>query len=92
MTRASFDIIMVTDLFIILIDLDEGRSITNDVKFVISALEENLENGIDNRVIYYRDSSGRFDQIKVSNGSFKNFFPCSDSQQQYLSELISEGG
>lgn len=76
----------ITDLFIVLIDLDQGKSITNNAHEVIEHLNKTVPIGP--RKVYYRDTMGRFDELKVKDGRFVGFAPCSDSQQVKFSELI----
>jgi len=53
-------------------DLCDGRSVTNDVERVIGDL---VERGIDvdRHAIVYRDTMGRWDQILTHNGKFSGF-------------------
>lgn len=42
MIESTFEIKTINDLFILLIDLDQGRSFTNDAPNVIDYLEKNV--------------------------------------------------
>ena len=57
----DYSIAAVNDLFILLIDNDEGKTITNNAHAVIEDLKTVLEGGLRGRVVYYRDTSERFD-------------------------------
>ncbi len=79
---------MITDISIVLVDLDEGKSVTNDAPQVIKYLNKNVPGGIGSRQVYHKDTKGRFDQLKVNDGRFDGFAPCSDSQQTKIFEMI----
>ena len=89
--NSKFEIKIVNDLFILLVDLDKGKSVTNDVRRVINVLKKVIPGGIGVRKIYYKDSFGRFDQIKVKDGTFSGFAPCSKSQQSKMAEMQGGG-
>ncbi|EPQ9442548.1 hypothetical protein ACVEDE_024570 (plasmid) [Enterobacter hormaechei] len=71
--RATFEVALQTDTHLVLIDLDQGASVTNDADAVIAWLAANLEGGIGKRKVYYRDTDGRFDELKVNAGAFAGF-------------------
>lgn len=86
---AEFEIVLVTDLFVVLVDLDNGgRSLTNDATAVVHFLEESLPGGIGLKTIYYRDSTGRFDIMRTSGGGFVGFAPCSRKQQETIAKMV----
>ena len=86
--RSSFDIIIVNDLAIILIDLNKGKSVSSDAPNVVNDLQKKIPGGVGFRRIYYRDSTGRYDQFIVKNEKFIDFAPCTNSQQKYLRLLV----
>ena len=86
-TTASYKIKAVTDNFILLVDLDHGRTVTNDAHFVLNDLNDTIEGGIGKRRVYYRDTMGRYDELKHENGWFKDFAPCTKHQQEFLAAL-----
>lgn len=88
--RATFEVVLQTDTHLLLIDLDHGASITNDADAVITWLDANLEGGIGKRKVYYRDSDGRFDELKVNAGAFAGFAPCSEGQQFALAKMLGQ--
>jgi hypothetical protein len=89
---ADFEIVAVNDLSIVLIDLDRGRSVTNDATRVIEELQRRVAGGIGRRSVYYRDTMGRFDRLLVGDdGQFDGFAPCSEGQQQMLRQWLREG-
>ena len=88
MTRASFKIAIESDTHIVLIDLDDGRSLANDIVSVVARLKNHLQGGIGGRRIYYRDTSGRFHEITLSGGYFAAIHPCTDSQQAHLATTV----
>lgn len=92
MTRASFRIAIESDTHLVLIDLDDGRSLANDIVSVIARLDQSVKGGIRNRRIYYRDTSGRFHQITVQKKRFSTIISCTDSQQKRLAEMLEKLG
>lgn len=90
--RATFEVALQTDTHIIIVDLDNGPSVTNDASAVIAWLNANLDGGIGSRRVYYRDTSNRFDELFVANGAFSGFKACSASQQVRLHSLIPLSG
>lgn len=87
--EASFDVLLETDMFIIIADRDDGgRSVTNDAINVVDRVSH-LVGGIGKRHLYYRDSTGRYDEMTVLDEAFKCFSPCTDNQQKALSNWVS---
>lgn len=64
--------------------------VTNDADAVIAWLAANLEGGIGKRKVYYRDTDGRFDELKVNAGAFAGFAPCSEGQQTTLAGMLGQ--
>ncbi len=88
--KSRFDVLLETDVFIMIVDRDDGGcSVTNDVCNVVQRLSSSL-GGIGKRRVYYRDSQGRFDEIKVSDESFNGFVACSENQQIMLEGWMQE--
>lgn len=92
MTRASFRIAIESDTTLVLIDLDDGRSLANDIVSVVARLEQAVKGGIRNRRIFYRDTRGCFHQITVEKKRFTTIISCTDSQQKRLAEMLEERG
>lgn len=87
----NFKILLVNDIFILLADQGQGgRSVTNDAPQVIKHLDENIPGGIGSRKVYYRDTSGRFDQLRVEDGRFVGLAPCTESQQVKIQEMLDK--
>jgi len=85
--KSQFEIIYSDRLMIVLIDKGQGKSITNDACNVIPRLAELFP--IRGRRVYYRDTSGRFDQLKVCHDKyFMGFAPCSPGQQIFFRQLV----
>ena len=85
--EADYEIVAQTDTCIVIVDLDQGgRSVTNDAERVICDLSAK-RGGIEQKKVYYRDSMGRFDELKVKDNTFDGFVPCSDSQQKFLRSI-----
>jgi hypothetical protein len=86
--RCAFEIAVVTDLLVLLLDCDEGASVTNDVESVVSVLSVELPGGVGHRRVYYRDSLGRFDEILVKHERFCGFRAGSRGQQNHFWGLV----
>lgn len=84
---AVFDVVAFNDVFILLVDLDRGRSITNDAPEVIEALAQ-MVGGIGKRAVYYMDTMGNIDRLLVRDERFDGYQPCTDSQRRMLARLI----
>ena len=70
--RARFSI-EVTDNLVVLEDLDQGRTVTNDADPVIADLaQEGLLRG---RRVIYRDTMGRWDELLHDGTRFAGFRP-----------------
>ena len=89
---AQFSIQTITDSFVLIIDLDQGRTVTNDAKNVVSSLRHQLSDGLGLRRIFYRDTCGRFDELKHIKGAYDSIAPCTDSQQPFFSRLTQDIG
>lgn len=87
--KATFKIAFVTDTLVLLIDQDGERSVTNDAQGVIDRLKADIGE-LGQRRIYYRDTAGRFDELRVVDGCFQGFAPCSSHQQEVFSEWSLE--
>ena len=90
-SAASYELVRVTGTFVVIHDRDEGRSVTNDAHRVVAELDEVL-GGLGQRRLYYRDTTGRYDELKHEGGRFTGYAPCSDSQQNFLQEQASTPG
>lgn len=88
-TRASFKIAIESDTHIILLDLNDGRSLANDIVGVTARLNHSLPNGIGGRRVYYRDGNGQFHEIVTRRGQFADLKSCTASQQQRLTAMIA---
>lgn len=87
--RATFEVALQTDTHRTYRS-DQGASVTNDADAVIAWLAANLEGGIGKRKVYYRDTDGRFDELKVNAGAFAGFAPCSEGQQTTLAGMLGQ--
>ncbi|PXX95901.1 hypothetical protein [Halomonas sp. LBP4] len=86
--EASFDVLLETDMFVMIADRDDGgRSVANDAENVVQRVS-NLLGGIGKRRLYYRDSLGRFNELKVANEQFSGFATCTEHQQRTLADWI----
>lgn len=85
----NYEIKHVNTVFVLIVDLDNGRTITNDAENVVRDLDIRIQGGLGCRKIFYLDTAGRFDQLEHDHGFFTGFAACSDRQQQFLSDLLS---
>lgn len=85
---SSYYVAEITDTRIIVVDRDEGRSVTNDAENVVRQLGDSIEGGVGRRKIYYRDTDGRFDELVAEGDRFVRFRPCTDGQQHQLSAAL----
>jgi hypothetical protein len=59
-----------------IVDLNRGRmSVTNDVERVLAYIAAEDKIDLDEHLIIYRDSTGRWDGISTANGKFVGFYP-----------------
>lgn len=82
---ASYAILASTDHFVLIADNDEGMSVTNDASAVVAELDRKFKGGLGVRRLYYRDTMGRYDEIRHCDGQFFGFSPCTEHQQIFLS-------
>ena len=85
---AQYRIEKVTQHFVLISDQGVGRSVTNDAVNVITTLTEDL-GGLGARRVIYRDTMGRFDELKHRGGRFEQFSPCTASQQSFFAGLMN---
>lgn len=88
MYKATYRIVRITDHFVLIEDLDEGLSVTNDANHVVADLHRTISGDITHWRVYYRDTDGRFDELRHENGCFIGYAPCTDSQQDFLCDLL----
>lgn len=79
--KAIYKIAAVTDTLILIIDEDGPRSVTNDAQRVLNSIAADL-GGLDKRLIFCRDSGGRFIGLHVEAGEFKGFSPYTYNQEE----------
>lgn len=79
--KAIFTLAVVTDTLVLAIDQNGPRSVTNDAQGVIDRINADI-GGLGKRRIFYRDTEGRFDELRVEGGVFKGFSPCTEHQQE----------
>lgn len=90
--HSKFTVPVIDDDFVILIDCDDGRSVTNDAENVIRWLDEHLETGLSQRKVYYRDTIGKYAELVHENATFDSFSPCPSHVELALDELVKQSG
>lgn len=88
--KSTFSVPVENEEFIILVDHDEGCSVTNDAENVIRWLDENLDGGLGQRKVYYRDTSGEYDELVHDNVNFKSYSACPLHIKQALAEMVKK--
>ena len=90
--RSSFQVILISGVRVILLDLDAGgASVTNDAQNVIDLLQHLIPGGIEGRHVHYRDSEGRFDEILIDpQGNFARFCPGLEEHQELFRRFATE--
>lgn len=86
---AKFKVQRSNDIFILILDLNSGQTITDNASDVICRLNQDIDTGLKRRKVYYRDTSGQYDQLDHDNGTFKRILPCTQSQQSFLSAFTT---
>lgn len=59
MHRSTYEVVLIEDDRVFIVDLDEGKSITNDAENVWQEIQNNWRG----RRLIYRDTMGRWDEI-----------------------------
>lgn len=80
MNSARYEVVRVTPGAVFLVDVGEDcRSVTNDAERVVSEIA--AQYGAVR--IFYRDSSGDWDELQHVEGRFSGFAACPDRKAQY---------
>jgi hypothetical protein len=69
--RASYKCELEGDDLLLITDLDQGRSVTNDAENVIADLARTYD--LTARRVIYRDTMGVWDGLAVNRGKFTGF-------------------
>lgn len=90
MHMAQYTILLENDLMVILADdlVENLPSLTNSAEAVIHDLASRVGD-LRARRVFYRDSVGRFDEIRHTRGRFADFAACTPSQQDSFREMTS---
>lgn len=75
--RASFDFEITDDKIILLVDQDNGRSVTNDIVNVLAEIIQTEEKAsLAGYRVAYRDTTQRWDGVQLdAAGRFQGFYP-----------------
>lgn len=87
--RAAYQIAAITDTLVVLRDCDTGTSITNNAEAVVASVDQSIPGGLGSRRLFYRDTLGRYDELRVVDGKFAGFAPGSEHQQMFLASLAA---
>jgi hypothetical protein len=69
--RSSYYVDRITEDTVRIVDMDHGKSVTNDAENVV----EELYKQYGNRRFIYLDTMGRWDELAHDNGKFTGFRP-----------------
>lgn len=88
MHMAQYTILLENDLMVILADdlVESLPSLTNSAEAVIHDLATRVGD-LKARRVFYRDSVGRFDEIRHTRGRFADFAACTPSQQDSFRDM-----
>jgi len=70
-TPRTYEVVDVTKDKIFIIDLDLGKTITNNAEAIVAKLHRYFPN----RRIIYRDTDRKWDELKHTDGQFTGFAP-----------------
>ena len=87
MQNTTYEVLHVSETLILIRDLDQGRTITNDADAVVQNVSASLK-GIGRRRLFYRDTDGRFDELVTSAEQFKGFRAGTKAQQVFFAYLV----
>ncbi len=87
---AAFKIMHTTDTFVLIADMDSDGfpSITNSAHGVIELLS--VQMNLTNRAVIYRDTMGRFDELRHDGHKFTGFSPCTSTQQVFFRRVFNK--
>ena len=84
----SFEILLCNKTMVILVDRDDGPTVTNAPNEALEWLDLQLEGGIKGRRVIYRDTANRFDEILHSKGRAKKFKSLSEESQSFYERVM----
>lgn len=88
--NSNFSLVVSNDDFIILIDNDIGASVTNDAHNVITWLVDHFSGSLGGRRVYYRDTSGTYDELQHVNGAFTTYAACPEHVREALAAMVTK--
>lgn len=93
MNKSKFYVAHLDAEKVLIVDVGEGLSITNDAENAVMKLNADLlaggSGGIQGRKVFYRDTNGDIDEMLTKDGEFAGFKFCSAAQQDQLKALFS---
>lgn len=88
-SKATFELLLTTDTLVLLVDLDQGASVTNDADAAVRLVSRAI-GGIWRRRVYYRDTLGSFNELVITHECFTGFKPVTPSQCSMFSMLVKD--
>lgn len=85
--RSTFEVLKVTDHEVVIRDLDQGMSITNDAENVVKYLSRCYPN----HRIFYKDTAGDWAELGHSNGVFTDFIFMNGEQLAAIVNMTVKG-
>ena len=82
-TKVECDIIMITDL-------NEGMSVTNNIETVLSEIEIELGHPIGEFKVIYKDTMGRIDGVITKDNKFSDFYSIGEDDFEYAKPKVKE--
>ncbi|EGT5675326.1 hypothetical protein AGJ34_20365 [Cronobacter dublinensis subsp. dublinensis] len=89
-TNSSFTVVTKNEMFVLIVDNDEGMSVTNDAVNVLKWLNCQEDGPLGKRTVYYRDSTGAFDILEHVDGNFTDFRACPEHVREALTLLVDK--
>lgn len=81
--RASFEYEVSEDNIIQIIDLDRGKTVTNDIEQVLRDIAQEQNHPLTGHEVVYRDTDGSWTGVELTaNGTFGRFYALNVTSQE----------
>ncbi|MCB1177626.1 MAG: hypothetical protein KDK36_08625 [Leptospiraceae bacterium] len=84
----SYYLFEILDNVLVIIDLDKGMSVTNNINEILEEIESEIVKLPE--LAIYRDSMKVFDGIEHSKGKFKRFYPIQETDLEIALKKVKE--